>query len=77
LITWTRKDKVVEVWEGYINEEKCFKINNGIYKYSLVTYVDTGDKKDKNIKTSFELHKLQLVAENIAKKIPTKIEEKK
>lgn len=75
LITWKIKDNLL-VWHGYIKEEKCFKINHGIYKYSLTVYIDTVDKKDKNLKTAFELQKLQLVAEKIAKKILTKIEEK-
>lgn len=69
LITWKRKGTLL-VWEGYVGSEKYFKISNGVYKYSLTVYVDTGDKKDKNPKTAFELNKLQLVAEKIAKKIP-------
>ena len=78
LITWVQKGYLPQ-WNGYINEEICFKISQGIYKYSLSTYVDTGDKKDKSPKTSFELGKLQFVAESIAIKIPPKeeIKEKK
>lgn len=68
LIIWKRKDNFL-IWDGYIDNKKCFKINHGIYKYSLSTLIHTNDKKDKNSKTSFELNKLQLVAESIAKKI--------
>lgn len=71
LILWKQKNNA-QIWEGYINNKKCFKINHGIYKYSLSVYVDTDDKKDKNIKTSFEIQPLQIVAESIAKKIPLK-----
>ena len=76
LITWKRKGTLL-VWEGFVNNEKCFKISNGVYKYSLSTFVDTGDKKDKNPKTSFELNKLQLVAEKIVKKIVSSPETEK
>jgi hypothetical protein len=76
LITWVQKGELPQ-WNGYINEGICFKISQGIYKYSLSVYVDTGDKKDKNLKTSFELDKLQIIAEKIAVKIPPKIEENK
>lgn len=74
LITWKIKN-ITLIWEGFIDNKKCFKISHGVYKYSLSTYVDTGDKKDKNTKTSFELSKLQLVAESIAKKIIIKIKD--
>jgi hypothetical protein len=68
LIVWKRKGTSL-IWEGYIKKEICFKINFGVYKYSLSTYVETRDKKDKSPKTSFELAKLQLIAESIAKKL--------
>jgi len=71
LILWKQKNNA-QIWEGYIDNKKCFKINHGIYKYSLSVYIETGDKKDKNIKTSFELQPLQIIAESIAKKIPLK-----
>ena len=68
LITWKRKGNIW-MWEGYVDEKKCFQIKQGIFKYSLYVDVDTGDKKDKNIKTSFELLKLQTIAESIVKKV--------
>ncbi len=71
LILWKQKNNA-KIWEGYINNKKCFKINHGIYKYSLSVYVETENKKDKNIKTSFELQPLQIIAESIAKKIQVK-----
>lgn len=67
LILWKRKENY-QVWDGFINEEKCFTIKQGIYKYTLTTHLDAIDEKDKNFKTSFELNKLEIVAELIVKK---------
>ena len=76
LITWVQKGQLPQ-WNGYVNEKIYFNISQGIYKYSLETYVDTGDRKDKGLKTSFELNKLQLVAESIVVKLLTKKKEEK
>lgn len=70
LITWKQDTSGLPNWIGYVNNEKCFKISQGIYKYSLSSYIKTLDKKDKSIKTSFELNKLQVIAEKVALKIP-------
>ena len=67
LINWVQKGHLPQ-WNGYIGEQICFNISQGIYKYSLSVFIETADKKDKNIKTSFNLEKLQVIAESIAKK---------
>lgn len=71
IVLWKQKNNG-QIWEGYIDKKKCFKINHGMYKYSLSVYVETNEKKDKNIKTSFEMNKLQIIAESIAKKLSLK-----
>jgi len=70
LINWKQKENSY-IWDGFINEQKVFKINKGILKFSLSIYpgVKINDKKDKNLKTSFELNKLELMAESLAVKL--------
>lgn len=77
LINW--KQKNLYIWDGYVSDKKVFKISQGIYKYSLSIYPDIkiDDKKDKNLKTSFELNKLELIAECLAKKLFQPIEKHK
>jgi hypothetical protein len=74
LISWKRKSNSYN-WDGYVENKKVFKINQGIFKYSLSLYkeVEVQDKKDKGIKTSFELKNIELIAEDIAKKIVNKV----
>jgi hypothetical protein len=74
LITWKQK-KNSYIWDGYVGKQKVFKISQGIYKFSLSVYpdVEVKDKKDKSIKTSFDLNKLELVAELIAKGLTNKV----
>lgn len=74
LIHWVQKGHLPQ-WSGYIGESICFNVSQGIYKYTLSILIDTGDKKDKNLKTSFELSKLQNIAESIAAKFLKKLEE--
>jgi hypothetical protein len=74
LITWKKNNNKSLTLEGFVDNKKCFKISYGIYKYSLSIYIETAIKKDKNLKTDFELGKLQLVAESIMKKNPQKEE---
>jgi dolichyl-phosphate-mannose--protein O-mannosyl transferase len=74
LILWSQKGYLPE-WNGYIGKTVCFNIKQGIYKYTLSVLIDTGDKKDKNLKTSFELNKLQNIAESIAIKFLKKSED--
>ncbi len=67
LINWVKKENSQQ-WDGYVDGSIWFKISQGIYKYSLTVYVETENKSDKNIKTAFELEKLQKVAESITSK---------
>jgi len=71
LITWKQKDNSY-IWDGYIAEQKVFKISQGLFKYTLSLYpgIKITDKKHKNINTAFEFKNLELKAEVIAKNLP-------
>lgn len=75
LITWKQKGNSY-IWDGYVGENKLFKISQGIYKYTLSVYQDTDVKDSKVTKmysTSFDLEKLESEAELIVNGINNKI----
>jgi hypothetical protein len=78
IIVWKKikQNTGSSIWVGFVGKQKVFKITSGIYKYTLLVFPEVefseDNKKYHNLKTDFEIIKLEHKAEKIAKKLLNK-----